>query len=169
MDNFAKAVGAFERTLVTPSPFDAYLKGGKGVLKEKEKRGLKTFIEGGCTACHSGQSMGGQMYQKFGIVEPYWKYTQSETIDEGRYVVTKNESDKYLFKVPVLRNVAKTAPYFHDGSVDKLEDAVLIMGKVQFGRDLTKPQVENIIAFLISLTGKIPEEALKAPLLPSSE
>ncbi len=169
VDNFAKSVGAFERTLVTPSPFDAYLKGGKGGLKEKEKRGLKTFIEGGCTACHSGQYMGGQMYQKFGIVEPYWKYTQSETIDEGRYVVTKNESDKYLFKVPVLRNVAKTAPYFHDGSIGKLEDAVLIMGKVQFGRDLTKPQVENIIAFLISLTGKIPEEVLKAPLLPSLE
>ena len=109
------------------------------------------------------------MYQKFGMVEPYWKYTKSETIDEGRYVVTKNESDKYLFKVPVLRNVAKTAPYFHDGSVDKLEDAVWIMGKVQFGRDLTTSQIEEIIAFLKSLTGKISEEALKVPLLPSSE
>jgi cytochrome c peroxidase len=169
VENFAKAVGAFERTLVTPSPFDAFIKGDKGSLKEKEKRGLRRFVETGCTACHSGQYLGGQMYQKFGIVEPYWKYTKSETIDEGRYVVTKNESDKYLFKVPVLRNVAKTAPYFHDGSVDKLEDAVWIMGKIQFGRDLNKPQVEDIIAFLNSLTGKISEEALKAPLLPSSE
>ncbi len=169
VDNFAKAVGAFERTLVTPSPFDAFLKGNKGALKEKEKRGLKTFIEGGCITCHSGQYVGGQMYQKFGIVEPYWKYTKSETIDEGRFVVTKNESDKYLFKVPVLRNVAKTAPYFHDGSADKLEEAVWIMGKVQIGRDLNKPQVEDIIAFLISLTGKISEDVLKAPLLPSSE
>lgn len=169
VDNFAKAVGVFERTLVTPSPFDAFLKGSKDILKEKEKRGLKTFIEGGCTACHSGQYMGGQMYQKFGIVEPYWKYTKSEAIDEGRYVVTKNESDKYLFKVPVLRNVAKTAPYFHDGSIDKLEDAILIMGKVQFGRDLTRPQIEDIISFLISLTGKISEDALKVPLLPSLE
>ena len=169
VDNFAKAVGAFERTLVTPSPFDAFLKGNKGALKEKEKRGLKTFIEGGCITCHSGQYVGGQMYQKFGIVEPYWKYTKSEMIDEGRFVVTKNESDKYLFKVPVLRNVAKTAPHFHDGSVDKLEDAVLIMGKVQFGKDFTRSQIEEIIAFLISLTGKISEEALKVPLLPSSE
>jgi cytochrome c peroxidase len=169
VDNFAKAVGAFERTLVTPSPFDAFLKGNKGALKEKEKRGLKTFIEGGCITCHSGQYVGGQMYQKFGILEPYWKYTKSETIDEGRFVVTKNESDKYLFKVPVLRNVAKTAPYFHDGSADKLEEAVWIMGKVQIGRDLNKPQVEDIIAFLNSLTGKISEDVLKAPLLPSSE
>ena len=169
VDNFAKAIGAFERTLVTPSPFDAFLKGDKGALKEKEKSGLKTFMEAGCTACHSGPYVGGQMYQKFGMVEPYWKYTKSETIDEGRYVVTKNESDKYLFKVPVLRNVAKTAPYFHDGSVDKLEDAVWIMGKVQFGKDLTKSQIEGIIAFLKSLTGKISEDALKVPLLPSSE
>ena len=169
VDNFAKAVGAFERTLVTPSPFDAFLKGNKGALKEKEKRGLKTFIEGGCITCHSGQYVGGQMYQKFGIVEPYWKYTKSETIDEGRFVVTKNESDKYLFKVPVLRNVAKTAPYFHDGSVDKLEDSVLIMGKVQLGKDLTRSQIEDIIVFLISLTGKISEEALEVPLLSTSE
>jgi cytochrome c peroxidase len=169
VDNFAKAVGAFERTLVTSSPFDAFMKGDKGAFKEKEKRGLKAFIEAGCTACHSGPYLGGQMYQKFGIVEPYWKYTKSETIDEGRSIVTKNESDKYLFKVPVLRNVAKTPPYFHDGSADKLEDAVWIMGKVQFGRDLTKSQIEEIIAFLKSLTGKISEDVLKVPLLPSSE
>ena len=169
VDNFAKAVGAFERTLVTPSPFDAFMKGDKGALKEKKKRGLKTFMEAGCTACHSGPYLGGQMYQKFGIVEPYWKYTKSETIDEGRSIVTKNESNKYLFKVPVLRNVAKTAPYFHDGSADKMEDAVWIMGKVQFGRDLTKSQIEDIIAFLKSLTGKISEDVLEVPLLPSSE
>jgi cytochrome c peroxidase len=169
VDNFAKAVGAFERTLVTPSPFDIFLKGKKGVLKENEKRGLKTFIETGCTACHSGTYVGGQMYQKFGIVEPYWKYTKSEEIDEGRFLVTKNESDKYVFKVPGIRNVSKTSPYFHDGSVDKLEDAVLIMGKVQLGSSLTRLQIEDIVAFLKSLTGKIPEDALKIPLLPLRE
>ena len=109
------------------------------------------------------------MYEKFGIFEPYWKYTRSEPIDEGRYAVTKNEADKYVFKVPVLRNVAKTAPYFHDGSVDKLEEAVWIMGKVQLNRDLTKEQVAEIVAFLKSLTGIIPEEALTIPLLPSTE
>ena len=169
IDNFAKAIGAFERTLVTPSPFDAFLKGNKSALTEKQKGGLKTFIETGCSGCHSGTYFGGQMYQKFGVIEPYWKYTKSEKIDEGRYAVTKNEVDKYVFKVPILRNVEKTAPYFHDGSVDRLEDAVWIMGKVQLGKDLTKQHSENISAFFKSLTGEIPEGALKVPLLPSME
>jgi cytochrome c peroxidase len=169
VDHFAKAVGAFERTLVTPSPFDAFLRGSKGLLKEQEKRGLKTFMEAGCITCHSGPYIGGQMYQKFGVIEPYWKYTRSEEIDEGRYVVTKNEIDKYVFKVSVLRNVAKTSPYFHDGSVGKLRDAVWIMGKIQLGKDITQPQVEDIVAFFKSLTGKISEDALKVPLIPSME
>jgi len=166
VDHFAKAVGAFERTLVTPSPFDAFIKGSKSALKEQERRGLKTFMEAGCITCHSGQYVGGQMYQKFGVIEPYWKYTKSEEIDEGRLAVTKNESDRYVFKVSVLRNVAKTSPYFHDGSVDKLRDAVWIMGKIQLGRDLTQSQIDDIVAFFRSLTGKIPEDALKVPLLP---
>ena len=169
VDNFAKAVGAFERTLVTPSAFDSFLKGDVAALKEEEKRGLKTFMEAGCVMCHFGTYLGGQMYEKFGIFEPYWKYTRSEPIDEGRYAVTKNEADKYVFKVSVLRNVAKTAPYFHDGSVDKLEEAVWVMGKVQLNRDLTKEQVAEIVTFLKSLTGIIPEEALTIPLLPSTE
>ena len=169
VDNFARAVGAFERTLVTPSPFDAFLTGDGEAMTVREKKGLKTFMEVGCTTCHSGIYIGGQMYQKFGIFEPYWKYTKSEEIDEGRFAVTKNESDKYLFKVPVLRNVEKTAPYFHDGSVDVLETAEWIMGKVQLGRDLSKEELGNINGFLKSLTGKIPEDALKIPLLPSSE
>lgn len=169
VDHFAKAVGAFERTLVTPSPFDAFLRGSKGLLKEQEKRGLKTFVEAGCITCHSGPYVGGQMYDKFGVIEPYWKYTKSEEIDDGRYVVTKNEIDKYVFKVSVLRNVAKTSPYFHDGSVDKLSDAVWIMGRIQLGKDLTQLQVEDIVAFLKSLTGKISKGALKVPLIPSME
>ncbi len=169
VDNFAKAVGAFERTLVTPSRFDSFLKGDIAALNEREKRGLKTYIEAGCIMCHSGPYVGGQVYQKFGISEPYWKYTKSEPIDEGRYVVTKNEADKYVFKVPILRNVAKTAPYFHDGSVDKLEDAVWIMGKIQLGKDLNKSQVGEIVTFLKSLTGEVPEDVLKVPLLPSMD
>ena len=169
VDNLAKAVGAFERTLITPSPFDAFLKGDVGALREQEKRGLKTFIKAGCVMCHSGTYVGGQRYQKFGVFGPYWKYTESDPIDEGRYVFTKNEADKYVFKIPVLRNVAKTAPYFHDGSVDRLEEAIWIMGKVQLNRDLTKEQVEEIVAFLKSLTGIIPEEALTIPVLPSTE
>jgi len=169
VDNFAKAVGAFERTLVTPSAFDAFLKGDIAALNGQEKRGLRTYMETGCVMCHFGPYVGGQVYQKSGIFEPYWKYTKSELIDEGRYVVTKNEADKYVFKVPIHRNVAKTAPYFHDGSVDKLEDAVWIMGKIQLGKDLNKSQVEEIVTFLKSLTGKIPEDALKVPLLPSMD
>jgi cytochrome c peroxidase len=169
VDNFAKAIGAFERTLVTPSPFDSFLKGNKKALTEDQQRGLNTFIQMGCITCHSGPYVGGQMYQKFGIFEPYWKYTKSEKTDEGRYDVTKNESDKYIFKVPILRNVAKTAPYFHDGSVDKLIEVVLIMGKIQLGRNITEQQGEDLVKFLISLTGKIQEDVLIVPILPSKE
>ena len=169
VDNFAKAIGAFERTLVTPSPFDAYLKGDANILTPGQTRGLKTFMDTGCIGCHSGTYVGGQMYQKFGIIEPYWKYTKSENIDEGRQVVTKVEADKYVFKVPVLRNVEKTPPYFHDGSIDKLEQAVMIMAKIQLGRDLTGLQAGEIADFLKSLTGEIPEDALKIPLLPSMD
>ncbi|MGZ3524203.1 MAG: cytochrome-c peroxidase [Thermodesulfobacteriota bacterium] len=167
VDNLAKAIGAFERTLVTPSRFDSFLKGDIAALNEQEKRGLKTYMGAGCIMCHFGSYLGGQTYQKSGIFEPYWKYTKSEPIDEGRYVVTRNEADKYVFKVPIHRNVAKTAPYFHDGSIDKLEDAVWIMGKIQLGKDLDKTQVEEVVAFLKCLTGKIPEDALKVPSLPS--
>ena len=169
VDNLAKAIGAFERTLVTPSRFDSFLKDDVTALNEQEKRGLRTYIEAGCIMCHFGPYLGGQTYQKFGIVEPYWKYTKSEPIDEGRYVVTKNEADKYVFKVPIHRNVARTAPYFHDGSVEKLEDAVRIMGKIQLGKDLDKTQVEEVVTFLKCLTGKIPEDALRVPLLPSMD
>ncbi len=166
VDNFAKAVGAFERTLVTPSPFDSFLKGDAGALPVLEKKGLETFLDTGCMACHLGTYVGGQMYRKFGVFEPYWKYTKSEKIDEGRYVVTKKESDKYVFKVPVLRNVAMTAPYFHDGSVDSLEDAVVIMAKVQLGKDIDAKQAAGVAGFLNSLTGGIPQDAQKVPILP---
>ncbi len=169
VDNFAKAIGAFERTLITPAPFDAFLKGTKDVMTEQQKRGLGTFMDQGCVGCHFSPYVGGQMYQKFGIFEPYQKYTKSEKLDEGRYAVTKNDGDKYVFKVPVLRNVAMTPPYFHDGSVDKLADAVWIMGKIQLGKDLPKEQVQDIVSFLHALTGKIPDDAVSLPVLPSLE
>ena len=168
VDNYAKAVGAFERTLVTPAPFDAFVKGDPTALTAPQKRGLRTFIETGCVTCHSSTYVGGKMYQKFGVLEPYWQYTKSKDVDHGRYIVTKNESDKYVFKVPILRNVEMTAPYFHDGSVDRLPDAVWIMGKVQLAKTLADQQVEDIVLFLKSLTGRIPDDALKVPLLPPS-
>ena len=166
VDNYAKAIGAWERTLSTPSRFDEFLKGNENALTEKEKRGLKTFISVGCVACHSGALLGGTMYQKFGIIEPYWKYTKSKKIDEGRYNVTKKEEDKYVFKVPPLRNVEMTAPYFHDGSVKSLKRAIWIMGKVQLGKDLSKTQVEDIEAFLKSLTGKLSQDIITLPIMP---
>lgn len=166
MDNFAKAVGCFERTLVTPAPFDAYIKGADKALSQPQKNGLKTFIEVGCNSCHSGAYFGGQTFRKFGTSEPYWTLTKSKIIDNGKYDVTKNESDKYVFKVPVLRNVEKTAPYFHDGSIDDLADAVRIMGKLQLEIDLADSQVKSIEKFLTSLTGTIPEGVLTIPLMP---
>ena len=122
-----------------------------------------------CSSCHQSPYLGGQLYQKFGVFHPYEQYTKSAQVDEGHAAVTKNPADKFFFKVPVLRNVAETPPYFHDGSVDKLEDAVVIMAKVQLAKDLTKDQVADITAFLKSLTGKIPEMALTVPVLPSAQ
>jgi cytochrome c peroxidase len=166
IDNFAKAVGAFERTLVTPSRFDAFLKGDQRALTDPQKKGLKTFIETGCITCHSSAYLGGQMYQKFGVFGPYWQYTKRKDVDEGRYVVTKNESDQYVFKVPMLRNIEMTSPYFHDGSVDHLHDAIWIMAKIQLAKIFTDQQIGDITLFLKSLTGEIPADALKVPLLP---
>jgi cytochrome c peroxidase len=165
--NLAKAIGAFERTLVTPSPFDAFLTGNESALTEEEKKGLAAFLDIGCASCHSGTYLGGGMYQKFGIFRPYWELTISEKPDEGRFVVTKNDKDRYAFKVPGLRNVARTPPYFHDGSVEELETAILIMGRLQLGQEISGDQVENTRAFLESLTGVIPEDVLRIPELPA--
>ncbi|MGZ5423649.1 MAG: cytochrome c peroxidase [Candidatus Aminicenantales bacterium] len=167
--NFALAVGAFERTLLTPAPFDAFLGGNGSALDDLQKAGLKDFIETGCANCHNGAYFGGRSYQKFGVIEPYWKRTLSPEVDRGRYLVTKSEADDYVFKVPVLRNVQMTSPYFHDGSVGRLSDAVWIMGKVQLGTDLAEAPVKGIVAFLHALTGKVAAEALEVPILPASD
>lgn len=169
INNIADAIGAFERTLATPSRFDNYLKGDEQALTEQEKRGLKTFMDVGCSTCHAGAAVGGQMYQKFGLVNgPYWKYTNSDHQDEGRFKITNKASDKYVFKVPLLRNIEHTYPYFHDGSVWNLNKAVDIMGETQLGRKLTPAETNDIVAFLKSLTGTIPSDALQLPILPPS-
>lgn len=164
--NLALAVGAFERTLVTPAPFDAFLEGGRPALTDGQRRGLTDFIETGCANCHAGPYLGGQSYEKFGVAEPYWKYTLSPEIDEGRYGVTKAEADKFVFKAPILRNVQMTAPYFHDGSVGRLPDAVRIMGLVQLGTDLAEARIEAIVQFLQALTGRLSADILTPPILP---
>jgi cytochrome c peroxidase len=155
--NIAEAIAAFEQTLLTPSRFDEYLKGDKEALSTEEKIGMQTFINSGCIACHSGTALGGNMYQKFGLVQgPYWQYTGSKLKDKGRAEVTKNEADAFFFKTPSLRNVQKTAPYFHDGSVADLSKAIDIMAQTQLGKTLSASEIESIQVFLESLTGSIP-------------
>lgn len=157
MSNLAKALAAFEETLLTPSRFDRYLLGDEQALSEKEKKGLAYFLDLGCSPCHSGTGVGGSMYQPFGVVGYYWDYTGSEMRDEGRYTFTGDPSERYWFKVPSLRNVAKTAPYFHDGSVSDLAKAVQAMASAQLNRPLEKEELEALLAFLESLTGELPD------------
>lgn len=154
--NWALAIGAFERTLLTPSKFDAFLAGDAGALSKEQQTGLRKFIDIGCAGCHEGAGVGGDSFQKFGLIVDYWKETGVATPDKGRADVTKSDSDLYVFKVPSLRNVAKTAPYFHDGSIDDLTKAVKIMGKTQLGADISDKDAAEIIAFLGSLTGPVP-------------
>ncbi|WP_200762983.1 cytochrome-c peroxidase [Nitrosophilus alvini] len=155
IETIGKAIGAFERTLVTPSRFDAYLNGDSKALTKKEKDGLKTFIKVGCASCHNGIGLGGSM-QPFPVAKPY-KYA-----NVGDFKGNKNG----MVKVPTLRNIVDTAPYFHNGAVWTLEEAVKIMGETQLGKNLSKKEVESIVAFLNSLTGKKPY--VKYPMLPSS-
>jgi len=160
--NITRAIGSFERTLLTPSRFDDYLNGNKEALTEKEFSGMAQFINNGCTTCHSGVLLGGNSYQKFGVMGDYWTETKSKNIDLGRFDVTKNEADKYFFKTSQLRNIEKTAPYFHDGSIATLEEAIKIMAKIQLGKDLKKQEIDDIVAFLKTLTGEVPKSALQA-------
>jgi cytochrome c peroxidase len=171
-ENWGKAIGAYERTLLTPAPFDRYLQGDVQALSAQARQGLDKFMGYGCSGCHNGVTVGGQMYQKFGLTADYWTLTGSQEIelfkgrDKGRFQDTKSETDAFIFKVQQLRNVAVTPPYFHDGSVEKLEDAVRIMAKLQLGRDLTPEDVADIVAFLNSLTGEVPAQFASVPNLP---
>lgn len=147
--NIGVAIGAFERTLLTPSRFDDFLKGDQDALNESEKRGLKKFVNMGCVNCHNGVAIGGNSFRKIGLVVPY------ETSDMGRFEVTGIESDKKAFKVPSLRNIAQTGPYFHDGSVETLDEAIRLMAKHQLGRDhVGHGMIRDIKAFLGALTAK---------------
>jgi cytochrome c peroxidase len=162
-DNVGKAIGAFERTLVTPSRWDKFLQGDTAALTDEEKLGFNKFTEVGCSACHAGDYVGGQMFQKLGVVEP-WPNTK----DPGRFDVSKQEADRMVFKVPSLRNVEKTAPYFHDGSVGTLDEAVKDMGEHQLGRKLKDQEVREIVAWLKALTGTLPAEAVRPPAIPQA-
>jgi len=161
-DNIATAIGAFERTLVTPGKWDAYLKGDASALTDQEVEGARLFVETGCTTCHMGVTVGGSMFQKLGLVKPY------ETEDEGRKAVTGKDADLHMFKVPALRNVAKTGPYFHDGSIKTLDEAVKIMAEYQLGKELSDEDTTRIVTFLQALTGELPTEQIAKPELPES-
>lgn len=167
IDNLARAIAAFERTLITPdSPFDRFMKGDKGALSAQAQRGMQKVQEVGCMACHMGPNFAGPQlpegsgfYQKFPMfpdADYEKKYEFSK--DLGRYEVTKNENDKNLFRVQTWRNIALTAPYFHNGKVKDLSEAVRVMAKTQLNKTLTKDEVSDIVAFLKSLTGKNPEQ-----------
>lgn len=145
------ALAEFEKTLITPNaPFDRYLRGDKNAISEDQKEGYALFKSKGCISCHHGQNVGGNLYNKFGVVESV------KSADLGRYNVTKKDRDKYFFKVPSLRNVAKTSPYFHDGRTLDLAEAVKIMALYQLGRPVNEEEVTKIVAFLTSLSGAIP-------------
>ena len=154
--NIAEAIAAFERTLITPSRFDDFMNGDAGALSETEQRGLKTFIKIDCKSCHDGKLVGGETYEPLGKENPYENQS-----DPGIYTLTKDEIDLMVFKVAPLRNVALTAPYFHDGKINTLDEAVRKMGKLQLDEELTDQQVSDITAFLKALTDKNREQYIK--------
>lgn len=173
IDNAAKAVAAFERTLITPnSSYDRFVKGDKKALNKTQVRGMKKFAEVGCTACHSGAAFNGPSMpdgQGFFVKFPTFPSSQYESKyeiskDKGRFDVSKNAGDKHMWRVPTLRNISLTAPYFHNGAVKSLPEAVLVMAKTQLNKDLNKKDTDDIVAFLESLTGEFP--TIVMPRLP---
>lgn len=172
IDNVAKAIAAYERTLVTVnSPFDRYVKGDKKALTPAALRGMDLVQSAGCTSCHTGPNFAGPpMSEGKGFFMPFPRFESAYSAkyklkeDTGRYKVTQSEPDRYMWRVPTWRNVALTAPYFHNGSVKTLDEAVRVMGKTQLNRDLKDGEVKDIVAFLSSLTGTFPKQT--APRLP---
>ena len=153
-ENIVDAIAEFEKALITPNaPFDQYINGKKEAINSEVKKGYQLFVSKGCILCHHGINIGGNMYNKFGVFE------DANSSNLGRYNVTKQEEDKYFFKVPSLRNVAQTAPYMHDGRIDKLREAVLLMSQYQLGREMKAEDIDAIVLFLQSLTGEMPEIA----------
>ncbi len=163
-DNFAKAIEAYEATLITPAPFDAWLNGDDAALSEDQLKGLELFVDSGCASCHNGVNLGGNGYYPFGLIEK----PGADILpvgDKGRFAVTETVDDEYVFRASPLRNIAVTAPYFHSGQVWDLNTAVDIMASSQLGAELSEEEVGYITAFLESLTGEVPEVVY--PILPA--
>ena len=161
--NVAVAIAEFERGLVTPSRWDRYLTGDVGALTAQEKEGAKLFANLGCMVCHTGAYVGGTMFERLGVFAPWPNQS-----DHGRRDITHNPADDMVFKVPSLRNVARTAPYFHDGSAATLDAAVRMMGRYQLGVDLTEEEARSIATWLGSLTGDLPRDYIAPPRLPAA-
>lgn len=161
-ENAALAIGAFERGLVTPGRFDRFLAGDETALTEAEKAGMVSFRETGCTTCHNGPSVGGTSFQRLGLVTPY-----PDQHDTGRFGITHLEADRMVFKVPSLRNIDRTAPYFHDGSLTELPTVVRTMARHQLGKELRDDEVDSIVTFLHALTGPLPQDYIGKPELPA--
>lgn len=161
LSHIASALAEFERGLMTPGRWDQYLEGDRRALTPSEKEGVRLFANLGCMVCHTGAYVGGTMFEKLGVFVAWPNQT-----DHGRGEITHNPADDMVFKVPSLRNVAQTAPYFHDGSVASLDTAVRMMARHQLGVDLTEDEARSIVAWLNSLTGNIPRAYTAAPLLP---
>lgn len=155
-EHYARALQAYQETLLTPAPFDAWLGGDDAALDAREKRGLQRFIETGCAGCHAGPLFGGGSLQRFGVVEDYRLHTGADAGDTGLMARTGKEADRDKFRVQPLRNVAKTGPYFHDGSVAALGEAVAVMARVQLGRTLSPQAIREITDFLAALSGPLP-------------
>jgi cytochrome c peroxidase len=161
------AIASFERSLLTPnSRFDRFLRGDVSALSGEERRGYRLFKAYGCVSCHQGVNVGGNLYQKFGVFEDRIPGERSPR-DLGRFRITKVPRDRHVFRVPSLRNVAVTAPYFHDGREPDLKGAVKTMAKAQLGRRLSEDEIADVVAFLKTLTGKYRGKILAGP--PSGE
>jgi cytochrome c peroxidase len=154
--NYAKAIQSYEATLITPAPFDLFIAGENDALTAPQKAGLRAFLAAGCADCHSGPLLGGRGLKKFGVKKDYWTATRSEKKDAGLFETTQVETDRNRFRVSMLRNIAKTGPHFHDGSVADLKEAVQVMADVQSGNRLPDIDAAAIVSFLESLTGPIP-------------
>lgn len=162
-DNLGKAIGAFERGLLTPARWDKFVAGDATALTAEEKAGFIAFTTAGCQTCHAGTYVGGNLYQKLGLTKPW-----PDTSDQGRAKVTKSDADQMMFKVPSLRNIDKTGPYLHNGKTATLPEVIATMGEYQLGKKLTPAEVGSIETFLKSLTGEVPADYIKPPELPKS-
>ena len=167
-ETISKAIGAYTRTLLTPSRWDAFLGGKADALTDDEKAGVAVFLDSNCATCHAGKYVGAAQNQKLGVAKPWPAPDGGAAVDHGRIAVTKQDVDNDVFKVPSLRNVVRTAPYLHDGSIATLEEVTKLMARHQVGKELTDEQVKSLVKFMGALTGEPPKDLVAKPELPPS-